>query len=645
MPIKRSFAILVSCVCFFLSACNLPQEQAVTSSLPATETAAQVDPTPTEMAKLSENLNICLEHEPRSLFLFGDSSIEAKLVRQAIYDGPYDTLQGEYLPVLLEKIPAYADGDIFFEPVEVAPGQLLADAWGSLVKLEADVSYFPSGCQDFSCVQTYAGTGEVVVDQQVIRFILKKGVLWSDGKEVSSDDSLYSFEIAQQLYPKVGSDILPYTAAYQAVDAVTLEWRGLPGYQSGNIMRYFFQPLPRHVSEGKTLDELLTLPETTRTPIGWGPFVINEWRAGQAIVMKKNPNFFRKDEGLPKVDTMTFRILPERSEAVAALLAGECDILSPTYALEKDAQQLELLIQNPEIKLEFFDTTEWEHLDFGINSLNLEVPQLFQSKVTRQAIAMCIDRQKIIDQFDYASFAVPNSIIPDTSAFYHAGVRSYDYDPVTAAALFEAAGWIDDDGNPVTPRIAQGVVGVEDGTPFAFVLLTTTDGERQTTAQLIRENLAGCGVEVQVEAMPADQLFASGPDGKIFGRQFQMVLFSWGRGNWPKMCNLFVSQETPGEYPQFPKGWGGANLSGYSNNEYDQICSLSQRILPGTTEYQNAFALVQSVFSEDLPAIPLYFRKNVAASRSGICETLVDPDGGFSLWNIELLSITQNCVD
>jgi ABC-type transport system substrate-binding protein len=275
--------------------------------------------------------------------------------------------------------------------------------------------------------------------------------------------------------------------------------------------------------------------------------------------------------------------------------------------------------------------------------LNPELPAIFQSKITRQAIATCIDRQQIIAETPSASANVPNSYLPAAHPRYHAGVRSYPYDPAAAAALFDAAGWLDLDANPATARTAQGVVGVEDGAPLAFVLLTTPEEERQKAAISIQASLADCGVQVQIEALPAEQLFLSGPEGRVFGRQFQMVQFSWAGGDWP-LCNLFTSQEIPGDYPQFSKGWGGANLSGYSNPDYDQACVLAQRALLGTPESSHQAALVQSIFSEDLPMVPLYFRQATVAAKADLCGPLTDPVSGFTLWNLEGLSVNGDCA-
>lgn len=638
MHIPRStFARKLCIIGLLLAGCNLPQDQSPPNEITVTEIAPLENPSPTEAPALPRTLKICLDHEPSSLFIYGDISQSAKLIRQVIYDGPFDRLSGELSAVLFEKVPSLADGDVYFEQVEIQPGEVIVNTWGNVVKLEEGVSYFPSGCQDFSCVQSFAGLEPVMLDRQVIRYTLIQGVSWSDGSVLSADDSVYSFEVAQSLFPIVAADSIPFTYSYQAIDANTIEWRSMPGFQSGDFQKFFFHPLPRHAWGDLPVETLLTDDRSSRAPVGWGPFVIETWSPGVEIVLQKNPDYFRNDEGLPKADQLIFRFIPSQDDALAALLADECDVISPSFGFETRLEELRTLEQAGEIRLDIFEDNEWEHLDFGILSLNTDLPALFQNKVTRQAIAMCIDRQAIASEISMAETAsVPNSFVAESHPFFHAGVRIYAFDPEAASGQLDSSGWVDLDANPATARTAQGVAGVEDGTNFEFVLLTTSHQDRQRVAQMVQENLSDCGILVDVETLPDEQLFLPGPEGVIFGRQFQASLYSWAVRD-QSACQVFTTQEIPGDYPDFAKGWGGANLSGYSNVDYDQACILARRALPGTPEQVNHYAVLQAIFSEDLPAIPIFFRQSILVSKPDLDAELVDPVSGFTLQNIELL--------
>ncbi len=559
---KLNFYIFLGLIGLFLVSCNMPVENEKPGNRtpdPVSTIAITTEATGT-IAPPSQ-ISICLGNEPSSLFLYGDSSASARLVRQAIYDGPYDTLEGEYSAVILEKIPLAADGNVFFEQMEIQAGSVLVDAWGNLVKLDEGVSYFPTGCQDFSCVQDYSGQELILVDQQVVRFTLKEGVTWSDEAPLSADDSLYSYEVAQALYPRVGSESLPFTQSYQVVDPKTVEWRGMPGYQSGDYLRFFFQPLPRHAWGALTISELQTADISNRWPMGWGAFIVENWSAGEEIVLIKNPNYFRAAEDLPAVDQLVFRFYKEAGEALEGLKAGQCDLLDSSLQFQGLTEELRLLEGTGELKFIHYPNLEWEHIDFGINSLSPDLPKTLELKETRQAIALCIDHQRIVSELELVSPELSFSFLPAAHPLYSSGDSSLSFDTQAASSLLDSIGWLDVDSNPGTARISQGVPGVEDGTEFILEWLTTPDEEQQVIARLAQESLSTCGIQLDIKALPAEELFHPGPEGQIFGRKFQLAEFAWASNSWSgnslNTCRLYSSLEIPGAYPEYPKGWGG----------------------------------------------------------------------------------------
>lgn len=221
-------------------------------------------------------------------------------------------------------------------------------------------------------------------------------------------------------------------------------------------------------------------------------------------------------------------------------------------------------------------------------------------------------------------------------------VKHYDFDPQAASSLLQTAGWLDTDGDPSTPRIAEGVNGVPDGTPFEFTYLSAADEETQRADQILQSSLAQCGVKVDLKALPSNQLLAPGPDGAVFGRDFSMAQFAWITSLDPP-CFLYMSNEIPGPYPDYPKGWGGANVSGYNNPEFDQACRQALFSMPDLPEYADAQHQAQKIFAEDLPVIPLYTRSKVVVTRADMCGVLVDPSASSALWNLEAFNYGKTC--
>ena len=99
----------------------------------------------TALARHAATLVVCLGQEPDSLYPYGTNMSAAKSVLQAVYDGPFDNINFDYQPVILEKIPNLADGDAVLEPIPVNPGDLIIDADGNLTPLETGLRVRPSG--------------------------------------------------------------------------------------------------------------------------------------------------------------------------------------------------------------------------------------------------------------------------------------------------------------------------------------------------------------------------------------------------------------------------------------------------------------------------------------------------------------------
>jgi peptide/nickel transport system substrate-binding protein len=121
-----------------------------------------------------------------------------------------------------------------------------------------------------------------------------------------------------------------------------------------------------------------------------------------------------------------------------------------------------------------------------------------------------------------------------------------------------------------------------------------------------------------------------------------MAQFGWITTLEPP-CNLYLSDEIPGPYPASPKGWGGANAAGFTNPHYDQACRLAAGTFAGSPENLQAVADAQALFAEELPAIPLYARMQLAASRPDLCGVFTADPVESMLWNLEMIDYGEGC--
>jgi peptide/nickel transport system substrate-binding protein len=271
---------------------------------------------------------------------------------------------------------------------------------------------------------------------------------------------------------------------------------------------------------------------------------------------------------------------------------------------------------------------------FGVQPYDATRPAPFSDSSVRQAAASCIDRQAL-------AASIPGAQVMDTyvmsgDPLFNEEIVLYPFDAQIAASLLDSAGWMDADANASTPRVNAG------GTVLAITYLVPDDPSRTASAEVIKSSLESCGFQVHLQAVSWDQLMASGPEGPLFGRSFDLAQLGWSTFAAPA-CTLYLSSEIPGPYPEFLKGWGGANASGYQNPDFDAACKQAQLSLPGTEVYQQAQLQAQLVFAQDLPALPLFSYSNFALARPDLCG--IEPVAGTTLlWNLEGVNYGPACV-
>ncbi len=539
-------------------------------------------------------------------------------------------------------------------PVTAAEGDTVVDDAGEVIVLEAGAGQMirPAGCASSDCAVAYEG-GEVEMDQLSATFTMVEGMLWSDGTPLTAADSVYTFNLIGDPDTPFGKYTIERSASYEAVDDVTTLWTGLPGYKDSVYFTNFWQPSPEHIWGQYTAAELVEVVDAEALYVGYGPYIIDEWVKGDHISLHKNPNYWRADEGLPKFENMIYRIVGENSNAnIAAILSGECDIVDQTSHLDDQSELLLELQAAGQVNPTFVTGTVWEHADFNITPLegagfagwDTDGDGLgpFGDVRLRQAVAMCMDRQAVVDTVMFGQSIVLDTYIPPDHPLFNDAVTSWPFDVDAASALLDEIGWLDDDGDPATPRVASGVTGVPDGTLLEFSYGTTSATQRQQATQVMGESMALCGMKVNLEYYPASEWFADGPDGALFGRRTDLGQFAWLTGTEPA-CDLYLTTLIPGPPDEinpytgelYASGWGGQNQTGWSNPEYDAVCNAAVQSLPGQGGYEENHLASQEIFGAELPVVPLYLRLKLAATRPDMCNFIMDQTNNSEFWNVE----------
>lgn len=639
---KYTLALILAGV--FITACG------PTNDIPATP--VPTDP-PTPEIQITRppdkvSLIVCLGTEPNTLYPYGRPNAAALNVLQAINDGPLDLLGYQSMSVILEKVPSLADGDAEIQTVSVLPGQTVLNDSGNPAALEIGLSVRPAGCRSAECALFYDG-GELEMEQMTVMFQLKAGLKWADGAPLTALDSQYAFNLNAAPESLASKDMIFSTASYVASDDLNIVWAGIPGFLDAEYERFFWTPAPQHLWMDFTAEELISEEISASKPLGFGPYQIQEWEPGSHITLVPNPNYWRADENLPAFDPLIFQFVGENAVAnLELLLSGDCDLLDEVASQNIDRTELVELESQGELLTSWANGNAWELINIGIvprsyddgyRQIVGDRPNYFGDVRTRQAIALCLDRQKIVAEISFGQGSILNTYVPDDHPLYNSEAATYPQDMAAADELFNEVGWIiGEDGT----RISQAIPEIRDNTRFTLSYWSLSDDQSLAIAQIIARNLIECGIEINLAAGSAEEFLAPGPAGLIFGRAFDLAQFSWQTSVQPP-CHLYFSDAVPGADPAvFSYSWGGWNLTGWISPEYDQACTAAQAALPGQNTYLESHLLAQAIFAEELPVIPLFIHQKVVVARPDFCNLALDPTAG-AFWNIESFGYGDLC--
>jgi len=607
-----------------------------------------------------ETLTICLGDEPDSLFLYGSKEKSARLVAQAIYDGPIDFIDSQPVPVILESIPSLEDGSAEFFPVTVYPGEGVVDIRGNVTTLVPGEEIFPSGCRKQACAIEYDGDTPVEMDQLVAIYRLKDDITWSDGEPITTADLLFSYEIASDPVTPIDHYYTDRTGSYSALDLLTIEWKGLPGWTDDRFEYFFWPPLPAHIYGIYSAEQLLGLEEINRQPLGWGPYMVSKWVKGKSIELVRNPNYYRASEELPRFEKLVFRITNPTGDANLANLKfnrqpfshldygiGEfeneiaqngCDLTTTTADMRDQMGVFNYLLnyyQDPAIKVFRSAETETQFLLFNIDVDNGTSPQ--QSLAVRNAISQCIDRKRLAQKLSNDIFIVPQLIDIDLPDRLEATLEFLNYSPDSARKNLETAGWVDHDENSETPRISKAIDGISDGNELGFTLLIEAGSETENAGNLIRTMLEDCGIGVNTMVQPIEVMWNPEEESSLYQGNYDLAMLAW-KTPIQDPCLLFSVDQIPD--PSINKL--GTNFSGFRHSRIDELCT-EFTVQITKAKRQQIMAEIQEIINAELPIIPLYSFSSLLTAQKDFCWDGLVENSANELASIEEFRISADC--
>lgn len=630
-------------------AASTPQTIEVTKIVAGTPVVEQVvvTATPEPVATEPKVMVVCMAQEPSTLYTLSESALVKTHVLEAVYDWGIDTRTYDYQAIGIVELPTFDNGGADRIEVEVGVGDKVYDAAQDLVvTIEATTTATLNQLDGSTLNVDFAQTPTAKTVQLKVRWTLVDGITWEDNTPVTTADVIFAWDVASSPDSPNAKYTIERSESMVAVDDKTFEWTGAAGYTTGTyFLDAIVNPLPKHIygeggSSPMTPAEMLADESVNRDPLSFGPFKVDEWIAGDRIVLSKNPTYYRASEGLPHLDQLIYRFVPDTNQLIAQLASGECDLGTQDGAFEGSLPLIRQFEAQGLLKPQVVEGTTFEHLDFNIlpvetytgwaaTATHSDGSVGFNNVEIRQAIAYCLDRQAIVDATTNGAGVLMNGYMPSSHPLYpgDGDLTTYPFDPAKGLELLAKNGWTDTD--------ADGVLDNGQGVKFSFQYSTRTNALRQKVTQVVQEQLAtNCQIETEIQLI-GSEYFADGPDGLVFGRQYDMGEFAWLTGVEPP-CSLYQGNQIPSE--EF--GWGASNNTGFSNAEFDAACVLASTTLDAAVKAeQHGIAL--KIFTENLPSIILFSRGKILVTGPNIEGVIMDPTANSELWNVENFDIVQ----
>ena len=410
-------------------------------------------------------------------------------------------------------------------------------------------------------------------------FHLHHGVLFSDGRPLTSRDVKWSFDSILQgkvRSPKSGSyrlvDHVDAPDDYTVIFHLKEPWSGLLWNLAGG--------------EGMGIVPYGSTDEVSRHPIGSGPFKFVSAEQDQDVVIERNDRYWGEK---PKLDRVRFVVVPDTTTRALELRKGSADIA--INALPPD--MVATLEQEPRLRVLSGPGTVLAYMGF-----NLRDPILRDVRV-RQAIAHAIDRQPLIHYLWRDTVRLAASVLPPESWAYDADVKQYPYDPAKARALLDAAGY---------PAI--------NGVRFHLTMKTSTEESSRAMAAVFQQQLREIGIALDIHSFEFATFLSD-----ITRGEFQVYSLRWIGGNEDPEIFSYVFDSAN----IIPKG---ANRQYYSNPRVDALIAQA-RAEPTQEARKRDYAEIQQILAEDLPYVDLWYFNNVMVYSRRVHGLTLNPSGNF----------------
>lgn len=451
---------------------------------------------------------------------------------------------------------------------------------------------------------------EVSEDGLTYTFTLKEGVKFTDGTPLDAEAVAYNFEQFENtdLNGTAKVSIDPYYKKARAIDATHVEIslnKPYPQFLTLITQGYFGIQSP-------TALKTRTKEENCEQPIGSGAFTVEEWKKGEEVIFKKNPDYTSwpstaKHEGPAYVDELHWKFVADGVSRYASLTTGQTDVIYEVPTVNwKDAEQR-------------FDNTiryitPGKPVSFFINTKQ----GIFTDKLVRQAFAHGADRKGAVETGFHGVIPYEgNPSVSQSTPDYNAkAAEAYPFDQDKANELLDEAGWSEKndqgvrtkDGKTLTAKLVYGA-------GFIF----TSEGA--TVLQALQEQWKEVGFDVKLIPATMAELWG----GKFSDPSTYDATPSYWTSPSPAILWIVWRPSTEA-LPNFN------NRSFYDNEELSKVIQAAnseQDPEKATALYEQA----QQIIQDDAAGIGLYTQNTTMAVADNLKDVWVEKSQGEPIFS------------
>ena len=356
-------------------------------------------------------------------------------------------------------------------------------------------------------------------------FKLREDVFWNDGVQFTADDVVFTFNdlIYNTEIPSSSKDIFTFEGAPMNVEKENkFTVRFILPVKFAPFLRSLGQAiLPKHkleeaVRTGK-FNFTWGIDTDPKEIVGTGPFALKDYRPGERLVFGRNEYYWKRSvdgEKLPYLEGIIYLIVQNTDTAFLKFIDGELDYYGvrggdyPLLKPKEAKQNFTIYNSGPAFGTNFiiFNQNDRVNPESGEPFVDPVKLKWFTDANFRRAVAMAIDKQRIIEiLMNGLGFPQHSAISPSKGFFHKSNVKKYGYDLQKAKKTLNTNGYWDRDGD--------GIIEDSEGNKIEFTLQTNSGAvDRIQIAGIIRHDLQELGIKVNFQVIEFNTLV-----GKLTG--------------------------------------------------------------------------------------------------------------------------------